>query len=394
MYLSEKQISYTHDHTRSNMIIPSYLPTLHYTTWHETTLYYTALHSILYIQPFSEETYVFDIIHLFCHNVRSVCNLPIPFAVRPHSVYSPLISLQHAYALNSRSFSPELSNQPTRKYGNFRLMVKQSPTSFQDPGWNIMEVPFALVKVSWERPLSPEPNLQNFPSIPALDLFVPHESLSNFEDFLSHQLQPLSVAQQFLQNLPGLTLLEILEMQNEANSKAWSIKLWDLQAHRLFIKPFGCVAYLLLCHLCHWHLGTLEHVSCVSILALPASLSSIRIEKSFQSKKQDAGRWYLRCPRLSGCTQNHPSIYPASEVTHCSIGIHGKVVHGTSWHHTFRHIHVRYIRHFPSEIAAVPPRSNDHLAKRKNSAPFGCAAFFLKWHDDRNHSLYKLYSMS
>ena len=172
-----------------------------------------------------------------------------------------------------------------------------------------MEVPFALVKVSWERPLSPEPNLQNFPSIPALDLFVPHESLSNFEDFLSHQLQPLSVAQQFLQNLPGLTLLEILEMQNEANSKAWSIKLWDLQAHRLFIKPFGCVAYLLLCHLCHWHLGTLEHVSCVSILALPASLSSIRIEKSFQSKKQDAGRWYLRCPRLSGCTQNHPSIH-------------------------------------------------------------------------------------
>lgn len=316
MYLSEKQISYTHDHTRSNMIIPSYLPTLHYTTWHETTLYYTALHSILYIQPFSEETCVFDIIHLFCHNVRSVCNLPIPFAVRPHSVYSPLISLQHAYALNSRSFSPELSNQPTRKYGNFRLMVKQSPTSFQDPGWNIMEVPFALVKVSWERPLSPEPNLQNFPSIPALDLFVPHESLSNFEDFLSHQLQPLSVAQQFLQNLPGLTLLEILEMQNEANSKAWSIKLWDLQAHRLFIKPFGCVAYLLLCHLCHWHLGTLEHVSCVSILALPASLSSIKIEKSFQSKKQDAGRWYLRCPkwRLSGCTQNHPSIPAKSEV--------------------------------------------------------------------------------
>jgi len=32
-----------------------------------------------------------------------------------------------------------------------------------------------------------------------------------------------------------------------------------------------------------------------------------------------------------------------------------------------------------SEIAAVPPRSNDHLAKRENSAPFVfCAAFFLK----------------
>lgn len=344
MYLSEKQISYTHDHTRSNMIIPSYLPTLHYTTWHETTLYYTALHSILYIQPFSEETYVFDIIHLFCHNVRSVCNLPIPFAVRPHSVYSPLISLQHAYALNSRSFSPELSNQPTRKYGNFRLMVKQSPTSFQDPGWNIMEVPFALVKVSWERPLSPEPNLQNFPSIPALDLFVPHESLSNFEDFLSHQLQPLSVAQQFLQNLPGLTLLEILEMQNEANSKAWSIKLWDLQAHRLFIKPFGCVAYLLLCHLCHWHLGTLEHVSCVSILALPASLSSIRIEKSFQSKKQDAGRWYLRCPSedfRDALKTIHQFILPRKWLIIAAlVSICGKVVHGTSWHHTFRHIHV------------------------------------------------------
>ena len=98
---------------------------LHYITRHDTRL-----HSILYIQPFSEETYVFDIIHLFCHNVRSVCNLPIPFAVRPHSVYSPLISLQHAYALNSRSFSPELSNQPTRKYGNFRLMVKQSSYLF------------------------------------------------------------------------------------------------------------------------------------------------------------------------------------------------------------------------------------------------------------------------